>query len=111
MTYSGQRLAQLSLGEPVGTALSKIDEIGLYGFYNQALQLAQNRTSSLPSVDSVSIAIAYAQSTNSYGGLTVQLIGSHETPDPQGGIHGHGVVISEFLPDGTLTYMSQPTEE
>jgi energy-coupling factor transporter transmembrane protein EcfT len=110
MAFSGQRLAQLSLGEPVGTSLSKIDEIGLYGFYKQALQLAQNRTSSLPSVDTLSIAIAFAQSTNVYGGLTVQLIGSHVTPDSQGGVHGQGVLISEFLPDGTLIYMSQPTE-
>jgi energy-coupling factor transporter transmembrane protein EcfT len=112
MTYSGQRLAQLALtSEPVETTLNRIDELGLTSFYNQALQIAQNRTSNLLSVDSVSIAIAYARSTNIYGGLTVQLIGSHETPDPQRGTQGYGVLISEFQPDGTLIYMSKPTQE
>jgi hypothetical protein len=112
MTYSGQRLAQLALPfEPVETTLNRIDELNLNSFYNQALRIAQNRTSNLLSVDSVSIAIAYAQSTNIYGGLTVQLIGSHETPDPQRGTQGHGVLISEFQPDGKLIYMSQPTQE
>jgi hypothetical protein len=110
MTYTGRRMAELSIGEPVATSLSKIDALGFNTFYRQALQLAQNRTSSLPGIDSLSIAIAYAQSTNVYGGLTVQLIGSHEIPYPQDGVQGHGVLISEFLPDGTLIYMSQPSE-
>lgn len=110
MTYSGQRLAQQSIGGPVEASFSRIDEVGLYKFYRQALQLAQNRTSDLPR--SLSIAVAYAQSTNMYGGgLTVQLIGSHELPDPKDGAYDHGVLISEFSPDGTLMYMPWPVQE
>jgi hypothetical protein len=110
MTYSGQRLAEQSIGGPVETSFSRIDEVGLYTFYRQALQLAQNRTSTMPSVDSLYIAIAFAQSTNVYGGLTVQLICSHETPDPKGGVYGHSFLISEFSPDGTLMYMPWPAQ-
>jgi hypothetical protein len=107
MAYSGQRLAEQSIGGHVEASLSRIDEVGLYTFYRQALQLVQNRTSSLPGINSFSIAIAYAYSMNSYGGgLTVQLIGSYGTPDPEDGVYGHGVVISEFSPDGMLMYMS-----
>lgn len=109
MSYSGLRLAQQSIGGPVEASFSRIDEVGLYKIYRQALQLAQNRTSDLPS--SLSIAVAYAQSTNSYGGLTVQLIGSHELPDPKDGAYDHGVLISEFSLDGTLMYMPWPVQE
>ena len=89
-------------------ALKRIDALGLNWFYNQALEIAQNRTANLPTIDSVDITITFG-GAGSYQGLTLQLIGYHQTILPNGGISGDGVLISEFEPNGTLLYMSKPS--
>ena len=91
-------------------AFTQIDALGLQCFYNRALEIAQNRTSNLPTIDSLSITLTYGSNTD-YEGLFVQLIGSHQTVIPNGSINGKGVLIAVFKPDGTLLYMSQPTQQ
>jgi hypothetical protein len=86
--------------------LMQIDSLGLQWFYDQALDLAQNRTVDLPTVDSLSISLTY-ESYRDYHGITVQLIGSHQTVMPDNTIRGSGILIASFQPDGTLLYMSQ----
>ncbi len=92
-----------------GETLIQIDALGLQWFYDQAIGLAQNRTADLPTVDSLSISLNY-EKYGDYQGITVQLIGSHQTVLPDGNIHGNGVLIASYQPDGTLLYMSQPPQ-
>ena len=88
-------------------AFVQIDTLGLQWFYDRALEIAQNRTSNLPTIDSLSITLEYGGNVD-YEGLFVQFIGSHQTINPNGSVNGEGVLIATFKPDGTLLYMSQP---
>jgi hypothetical protein len=107
-TYGGQLMSQLyPSNQTADMALKRIDALGLNWFYNQALEIAQ-RTANLPTIDSVDITITFG-GAGSYQGLTLQLIGYHQTILPNGGISGDGVLISEFEPNGTLLYMSKPS--
>lgn len=93
--------------QTVEEALMQIDALSLQGFYDKALQIAQNRTSDLPTIDSLSISISY-EGYRGYQGITLQMRGTHETVLPDGSINGRGVLIADFQPDGTLIYMSRP---
>jgi hypothetical protein len=107
-TYNGQLISQQPSQQTVDVALKQIDALGLNWFYNQALEIAQNRTLNLPSVDSVVVTLALEEGFGGYQGLSLQLTGFHQTVQPNGNINGDGVLISEFQPNGTLIYMSQP---
>jgi hypothetical protein len=108
-TYGGQLMSQLyPSNQTPDMALKWIDGLGLNWFYNHALEIARNRTANLPTVDSVDITITFG-GVGSYQGLTLQLIGYHQTILSNGGINGDGVLISEFQPNGTLLYMSKPS--
>lgn len=123
-TSSGGHQYRLSISQLIGQPFSQkypstqtaqdtlmqIDTLGLNWFYNEALQIAQNRTSNLPTIDSLSISLTY-ESNSGYQGITIQLIGSHQTVLPNGSINGEGVLIADFQPDGTLIYMSRPTQQ
>lgn len=85
----------------------QIDSLGISWFYNRALEIAQNRTTNLPSVDSLTLTITYEEH-GSYQGITLQLTGFHQTVLEDGSIHGEGIIIADFQPDGTLIYMTQP---
>jgi hypothetical protein len=76
-------------------AFQQIDTLGLQWFYNQALQIAQNRTKAALQIDSLSLTVGL----EGYDHITLLLIGSH---------NGAGVLIADFEPDGDLNYMSQP---
>ncbi len=91
-------------------SFAQIDALGLQWFYDRALEIAQNRTSNLPTIDSLTITLTYGGNTD-YDGLFVQFIGSHQTVLPNGYINGEAVLIAVFKPNGTLLYMSQPTQQ
>jgi len=93
--------------QTVQEPLMQIDALNLQGFYDKALQIAQNRTLDLPTIDSLSISISY-ESHGEYQGMTLQMLGYHETVLPDGRINGNGVLIADFKPDGTLIYMTKP---
>ena len=107
-TYNSELISQQSSQQTVDMALKQIDALGLNWFYNQALEIAQNRTTNLPSVDSVVVTLAFGEGFGGYQGLSLQLTGFHQTVQPNGSINGDGVLISEFQPNGTLIYMSNP---
>ena len=107
-TYNGELISQQPSQQTVDAALKQIDALGLNWFYNQALEIAQNRTLNLPSIDSVVITLALDEGFGGYPGLSLQLTGFHQTVQPNGSINGDGVLISEFQPNGTLIYMSNP---
>jgi len=123
-TSSGDRQYHISISHLIGQpfsekyssmqtveqTLTQIDALSLQGFYNKALQIAQNRTSDLPTIDSLSISISY-EGYRDYQGITLQMLGHHETVLPDGSINGKGVLIADFQPDGTLLYMSQPAPQ
>jgi hypothetical protein len=123
-TSSGGRQYHISISQLIGQpfsekyssmqtveqTLTQIDALSLQGFYDKALQIAQNRTSDLPTIDSLSISISY-EGYRDYQGITLQMLGHHETVLPNGSINGKGVLIADFQPDGTLLYMSQPTPQ
>jgi hypothetical protein len=86
---------------PPKVAFSQIDALSLQWFYNQALQLAQNRTGTAPKINALWLTINFEdRSYIGYEGITLQLIGS---------FNGQSTVICDFEPDGTLIYMSQPS--
>ena len=109
-TYNGKLISQQSSQQTVDAALKQIDALGLNWFYNQAIEIAQNRTLNLPSVDSVVVTLAFGEGFGGYQGLSLQLTGFHQTVQPNGSINGNGVLISEFQPNGTLIYMSNPPQ-
>jgi hypothetical protein len=77
-----------------------IDERGLPWFYNQALELAQNKTGTTPKVDALSLTVNFEDRIYiSYVGITLTLVGSFK---------GQSTLIADFEPTGTLIYMSQP---
>jgi hypothetical protein len=88
-------------------SFSQIDNLGLQWFYNRALEIAQNKTGSVPKIDALSFTmtfedngyIGYDGTQVSYEGITVQLTGS---------LNGRGTLIADFEPNGTLIYMTQP---
>lgn len=95
--------------QTVEDTLKQIDTLGLNWLYNEALEIAQNRTAGLPTIDSLSISLTY-EGYRDYQGITLQLIGSHQTVMPDDSIRGNSVLIASFQPDGTLIYMSQPPQ-
>jgi hypothetical protein len=88
----------------------QIDALGLQWFHNRALKIATNKTTNLPTIDSLGITSTYCGNAD-YQGLFVQFIGSHQTVMPNGSINGEAVQIVVFQPDGTLLYMSQPNNK
>ncbi len=111
-TYSGQLMSQIyPSNETPQESLGRIDTLGLNWFYNQALEIAQNRTTSLPTIDTLHISLTYGQATIAYSGITVELIGYHETTLLNGGVNGDGVLIGDFQPNGALIYMSNPAQK
>jgi len=110
--YNGELISQQPSQRTIDMALKQIDALGLNWFYNQAVEIAQNRTLNLPSIDSVAVTLNFGEgpASGSYQGLTLQLVGYHQTVQPNGSIYGDGVLISEFQPNGTLIYMSKPAE-
>ena len=105
--------------QPAKDSFAQIDALGLQWFYDRALDLAQNRTGSVPNIDALSFTftfegrgyVGYDRSYSGYEGITVQIIGSQQTVLPDGSITGHGVLIADFKPDGTLIYMSKPNSK
>ncbi len=87
------------------TSLDQIDALGLEWFYNQALEIARNRTASLHSIDVVVFSLAY--DTN-LGGLSLGVSGRYSTP---GSNYYPGVVEAAFQPNGTLISMATPHEK
>lgn len=96
--------------KPTEEMLQQIDALSLKEFYNKALQIAHNRTCDLQAIDSLSITINFEHYMD-YQGITLQMRGHHEIILPDGHIDGEGVLIADFQPDGTLLYMSQPTQQ
>jgi hypothetical protein len=112
MTYNGQVMSQLYPSEQTtDEALKQIDALGLNWFYNQALEIAQNRTTILPTVNYLNIELTFGQGVGNYQGIIIQLVGYHRTTLANGNLNDEGILISEFQPDGTLIYMSKPTME
>jgi hypothetical protein len=107
-SYAGRLASQLyPSNQTADETFRQIDSLGLSWFYNRALEIAQNRTTNLPSVDSLTLSITYEEHGN-YQGITLQLSGFHQTVLEDGSIHGEGIIIADFQPDGTLIYMTQP---
>jgi hypothetical protein len=107
-SYIGPLVSQLfPSNQTVEETFRQIDFLGISWFYNRALEIAQNRTTNLPSVDSLTLSITYEEH-GTYQGITLQLSGFHQTILEDGSIHGEGIIIADFQPDGTLIYMTQP---
>jgi ABC-type multidrug transport system fused ATPase/permease subunit len=82
-------------------SLEQIDSLGLSQFYNKAVANAENKTASLPAVNSVTIAL-----TPGDNGLTVQVIGYHVEFSESGGMTVDNVFHSSFRPNAELQYMN-----
>ena len=88
-------------------SFAQIDDLGLQWFYDRALDIAQNRTGSVPKIDELAFImtfegqgyIGYDRTYVGYEGITVQLTGW---------LNGGSTLIADFEPNGTLIYMSQP---
>jgi hypothetical protein len=107
-SYTGPLVSQLyPSNQTADETFRQIDSLGLSWFYNRALEIAQNRTTNLPSVDFVTLSITFEEH-GSYQGITLQLSGFHQTVSEDGSLHGEGIIIADFQPDGTLLYMTQP---
>lgn len=76
--------------------LSSIDCLGINWFYNQCVEVTQNRTTDLPSIDSLRLTITYDEFTN-YEGIKVTLSGYH-----QRGSSSENVFQGFFQPDGAV---------
>jgi hypothetical protein len=74
-------------------SLRQIDQVGLRGFYDQAIELANNKTANLSLIDTLDINIGYRSSE-----WVVQVIGHHN----DGSIFGEDVIVSSFQPNGKL---------
>ena len=99
-TYSGEPFSLTYVKSSSTQAFSQIDSRGLQWYYNRALELAQNRTSTPTKIDSLSLTMSVEDRIYmSYEGITVQIIGSYQ---------GQSTLICDFEPDGTLIYMSLP---
>lgn len=81
-------------------SLEQIDTIGLGWYYDQAVVIAQNKTSNLPTIDSLHMNLAY----NGEKGLSVQVIGYHVTTSESGGMTVDEVLVSSFRPNTELQY-------
>ena len=109
-SYVGRLASQLyPSNQTADETFRQIDALGIGWFYNRALEIAQNRTTNLPSVDSLTLTITYEEHGN-YQGITLQLSGFHQTVLEDGNLYGKGIIIADFQPDGTLLYMTQPEE-
>jgi hypothetical protein len=82
-------------------SLEQIDALGLSQFYNEAVANAMNKTVSLPTVNSVAIAL-----TPGENGLAVHVSGYHVEFSNSGGIIVDSVLDSSFRPNAELQYMS-----
>jgi len=99
-SYSGQPFPQSYILSSSSQAFKQIDTRGLQWFYNQALELAQNKTGTTPQVDALSMTITFEdQIYVSYIGITITIVGT---------FNGQSTLIADFEPSGTLIYMSQP---
>ena len=84
-------------------AIEQIDALGFNWYYNQAILIAENRTSNRPTLDTVNVNVVRGDD-----GLSVQVIGYQVTVSESGGINGQGVLISSFKPNGELNWMTNP---
>jgi hypothetical protein len=73
--------------------LRQIDQVGLGGFYDQTIELANNKTANLSLIDTLNLNIVYRS-----GEWVVQVIGHHN----DGSIFGEDVIVSSFQPNGEL---------
>jgi len=81
-------------------SLQQIDTIGLDGFYDQAIAIAQNKTANLPTIDALHMNLAY----NGEKGLAVQVIGYHVATSENGSMTVDEVLVSSFRPNAELQY-------
>ena len=86
-------------------SFNQIDALGLEWFYNQALEIAHNRTATLQTIDSVAFSFNY--NTN-HECITVGILAHHSNP---GSSYSSQVVNAEFQSDGTFVYMWTPRED
>ena len=90
--------------EYVRSSLSQVDALGLQWFYNQALEIAHNRTATLHSIDTVVFSLSYTTNTE---GLSIGVSAHYSTP---GSNYHPGVITAAFYSNGTLISMSVPRE-
>jgi hypothetical protein len=90
--------------QDVRTSIDQIDALGLQWFYNQALQIAQNRTSTLHAIDTVVFQLNYDRNRSE---LTLSVSCHYSTP---GSNYYPTVVAAAFTPNGTMINMSDPRE-
>ncbi|PVX24914.1 MAG: hypothetical protein CW691_06120 [Candidatus Bathyarchaeum sp.] len=83
--------------------LSQFDNLGLQWFYDQACEQYQNKTGTRPNVTSLDVSTQW-QEYGGYQGMTLLLSGWQQVNnDPEDLFH------AEFQPDGTMLYISIPT--
>jgi hypothetical protein len=90
--------------QDVRTSIDQIDALSLQWFYNQALQIAQNRTSTLHAIDTVVFQLNYDRNRSE---LTLSVSCHYSTP---GSNYYPTVVAAAFTPNGTMINMSDPRE-
>lgn len=83
--------------------LNQFDTLGLQWFFDQACEQYQNRTGKSPNVTSLDVSTQW-QEYGGYKGMTLLLSGwQNENNDPEDLFH------AEFQPEGTMLYISIPT--
>ena len=90
--------------QPTSHVLEQFDSLGIRWFYNTALEIANNRTENLPSIDDLTLELTFGEHRD-YQGLSLLISGLHSSDER----HYGSVLITSFQPDGTLIYMSQPS--
>jgi hypothetical protein len=85
-------------------AIEQIDLLGPNWFYSQALQIAQNKTPNIPSVDSIDMTLKFQDISGIYQGFTLVIVGDHHLPKTanQNAPSDEGVLLSYFAPNGTF---------
>ena len=94
----------------VNQALIQFDTLGTQWFYNHSLQVAQNRTGNLPTIDYVAISVFFGGFNKDYKGMTLQVLGGHHLPRTEdiNAPSDSGILLSEFTASGSLTYLWTP---
>ncbi len=89
-------------------AIEQIDSLGLGWFYDQALQMAQNRTPNMPTVDSVDMTLRFENKSEIYQGFTLVIVGYHNLPKSSNNNSpsDEGILLSYFAPNGTFIDMA-----
>lgn len=77
--------------------LTTIDSLGISWFYNRCVEIAQNRTNDLSSIDLLVLTIGYDEDIN-YQGITVSVRGYHQFSMSD----IRNIFFAFFQPDGTL---------